>query len=770
MALQPDDLAQLRLSAIVSSSEDAIISKDLSGTITSWNRAAERIFGYTEAEAVGQSIRLIVPPELYADEDEVLRRIRGGEVVEHYETDRIRKDGARVRVSLTVSPIRTTAGKVIGASKIARDITERIRLQRDARWLTAIINSSDDAIVGKDLNGVVQSWNPAAERLFGYTAAEIVGRSIRLIIPPERQSEEDHVLATIRRGDTVDHLETVRLRKDGSRVTILLTVSPIRANDGTIVGASKIARDIERTQRAQRDARRLAAIVDSSDDAIVSKDLDGIVTSWNRAAEKMFGYTPNEMIGQSIRKLLPEERQSEEDVVLARIRRGERVEHYETIRQRKNGERFPVSLTVSPILDAAGRVMGASKIARDITERVRTDEERRRLLAIAQDATRLRDEFLATLSHELRTPLNAILGYARMMRSGLLTGDKLTRAVDTVARNANSLAQIVEDVLDVSSIISGKLRLSIQTVDVSAIVREALETVRPAVEAKGLRVTTTIDSNVPPVKGDPARLQQILWNLLSNAVKFTPRGGRIAVDVHCNELFVNVSVADTGIGIPAEFLPYVFDRFRQADSGISRAHGGLGLGLAISRHLVELQGGRIAASSDGPNTGATFSVEFPIESAPSTEDGADEQRPTAADRPPDLLVPRLDDMVVLAVDDDPDALSLVEEILGATGARVIAVRSAQAALDALEHQIPDVLVADLGMPGMTGFDLIEKVRKSDRRQLRDLPAVALTAYARSEDRAKALLAGFHAHLPKPVDPETLMATVASLAGRTPVSD
>ena len=393
--------------------------------------------------------------------------------------------------------------------------------------LAAIVSSSDDAIISKDLAGTITSWNNAAERIFGYTEAEAVGQSIYLIIPPERQSEEEHVLATIRRGDVVDHFETERMRKDGSRVTVSLTVSPIRDAHGTIVGASKIARDIGRAQRVQRDALRLAAIVDSSDDAIVSKDLDGIVTSWNRAAERMFGYTAEEMIGQSIRKLLPDDRQSEEDVVLGRIRRGERLEHYETIRQRKNGERFPVSLTVSPILTAEGVVIGASKIARDITDRVRTDEERRRLLSIAQDASRLRDEFLATLSHELRTPLNAILGYARMMRSGLLAGDKLARAVDTVARNANSLAQIVEDVLDVSSIISGKIRLNIQTRRRAG--RWSTKRSKPSgrrSKRRGCASPRPSDDDVPAVKGDPARLQQILWNLLANAVKFTPRGGK----------------------------------------------------------------------------------------------------------------------------------------------------------------------------------------------------------------------------------------------------
>ena len=439
--------AQVRLAAIVASSADPMISIDLTGTVTSWNAAAERLYGHTEAEAVGQSIRLIIPPELYHEEEEVLRQVKAGGVVDSYETVRVRKDGGRIDVSLTVSPIAKADGRIVGVAKIARDITDRKRFERDALHCAAIVDSSDDAIVSKTLDGTIVSWNRGAERIFGYTAAEVIGRPIRLIIPPDRQAEEDYVLDRVRQGEVLKHFETVRVRKDGTTVPIALTVSPIRSADGKIVGASKIARDLSRSQHLQGDAQRLVAIVDSSDDAIVGKDLNGIVTSWNPAAEAMFGFSADEMIGQSIRRLVPDDRQTEEDHVLSKIRRGERVEHYETIRRRKDGSMIPVSLTVSPIRNLDGRVIGASKIARDITDRKRAEDERQRLLQLARDASRLKDEFLATLSHELRTPLNAIVGYVRMMQSGLLTGEKQTRGLDTVARNVTSLVQIVEDVL-----------------------------------------------------------------------------------------------------------------------------------------------------------------------------------------------------------------------------------------------------------------------------------------------------------------------------------
>jgi PAS domain S-box-containing protein len=629
--------------------------------------------------------------------------------------------------------------------------------------LAAIIASSDDAIVSNDLDGVITSWNPAAERLFGYAAVEVIGRPIRPIIPPEYQTEEDEALATIRRGGMVDLFETMRRHKNGTSVPISLTISPIRTATGEIIGASTIARELTRTQHARRDA--LAAIVDSSDDAIVSKDLNGIVTSWNAAAEVMFGFSAHEMVGQSIRRIIPSDRQDEEDVVLSRIRRGERVDHFETVRQRKDGSAMPVSLTVSPIRRGDGRVVGASKIARDTSERKRAEEERQRLLGIARDASRLKDEFLATLSHELRTPLNAIVGYLRMMQAGLLVGDKQARAMDTVVRNAASLTQIVEDVLDVSRIISGKVRLEVQPVELSLIIEQTVETVRPAADAKGLRLATIVDPHAPPVSGDPERLRQVLWNLCSNAVKFTERGGQVQIRLERVNSHVAVTVSDTGVGIDADFLPYVFDRFRQADAGYARTRGGLGLGLAISRHLVELQGGRIFVDSAGPGKGSTFRVDLPVRSvAVATPVEPYEHPHTPAGAGP-IGVPTLRGVQVLAVDDDRDSLALVREILEVTGATVITADSGDEALKKLARLNPDVLLADLGMPHMDGFELIDRVRRSEHVGIGDLPAIALTAFARSEDRTRALRCGFQLHLAKPIEPAELMAAVAALARR-----
>src|SRR5581483_10683377 len=536
-----------------------------------------------------------------------------------------------------------------------------------------------------------------------------------------------------------------------------------------MTGTVRVARDVSGRLQSERAARRLAAIVASSDDAIISKDLNGIVMSWNDAAERMFGYTADEMIGESIRKLIPADRQSEEDEVLSRLRRGEKVDHFDTIRQHKSGTLVPISLTVSPVLDADGRVVGASKIARDVSDKRAAEAERERLLAIAegnaaaaQQASRLKDEFLATLSHELRTPLNAILGYSRMIKSGIVTPENQVRAIAAVERNAAALAQIVEDVLDVSRIISGKLRLQVEPIDLGDVVRHAIETVRPAADAKHIRLEVAIEPDAGRVSGDAERLQQVVWNILSNAVKFTPRDGRVDVRVASEDGSVALTVRDTGIGITKEFLPHIFERFRQQDSSTTRERGGLGLGLGIARQLVEMHGGTIEATSDGPDTGATFRVVLPQVSDAAAEPRWPARTVASADARP---LRELEGVRVLVVDDDPDALAMARDILEAAGADVAVAPSAADALALVSAVRPDVLVADLAMPRVDGFELIARVRAAPDAAVRRVPAAALTAYARSEDSAKALRSGFQMHLAKPIDPAALTAAVAELAHR-----
>src|SRR5581483_11199343 len=435
----------------------------------------------------------------------------------------------------------------------------------------------------------------------------------------------------------------------------------------------------------------LAAIVASSDDAIVSKNLDGIIMSWNAGAERLFGYTVAEAIGRPILMLLPPDRVQEETDILATLVRGERIDHFETERLRKDGQRIDVSLSVSPLKDARGRIVGGAKIARDITARKRLDVEREELLAkeraarsAAEAANRAKDAFLATISHELRSPLSPILAWARMLRTSALDPDKTQRAIETIERNARAQAQLIDDLLDISRIVSGKLRLQVAPVDLVKVIEAAIEVVQPAADAKGIRLQPLLDSDTGPVAGDPARLQQVVWNLLSNAIKFTPRGGRVQATLERVNSHVEIAVSDTGQGISSEFLPHLFERFQQADTGTTRMHGGLGLGLAIVRHIVELHGGTVVAESPGEGAGATFTVKLPRMIFARTAGDAERRHPTVAatrDERPLRPLADLAGVRVLVVDDEPDSNDVVSSALTACGAEVRVAGSAAQGLE-----------------------------------------------------------------------------------------
>ena len=371
-------------------------------------------------------------------------------------------------------------------------------------------------------------------------------------------------------------------------------------------------------RRAELSSLQLAAIVESSEDAIVSKDPDGVVTSWNQAAERMFGYSAAEMIGQSIRRIIPADRQSEEDDVLRRVRNGETVNHYETVRCRKDGSYIHISLTVSPIYDRDGRIIGASKIARDISERKQLEAEREALLAReqaartqAEEANRMKDEFLAVLSHELRTPLNAILGWTQVVQGWRSDPATIRRALEVIDRNARAQAHLVDDLLDVSRIVSGKLQIAFDRIDLTSVLSAAVDGIRPAARDQGVELDVAVGEGAQWVMGDADRLQQVISNVLSNAVKFTPAGGQVAARLDRDWRQPRIVITDTGEGISPAFLPYVFDRFRQADGSAARQHGGLGLGLAVARHIVEAHGGTIVAESAGEGLGSTFTIRFP---------------------------------------------------------------------------------------------------------------------------------------------------------------
>lgn len=506
----------------------------------------------------------------------------------------------------------------------------------------------------------------------------------------------------------------------------------------------------------------LAAIIRSSDDAIVSKDLNGIILSWNPAAERIFEFTADEAIGKSIQIIIPDDRRAEELEVLAKVSAGEGVDHYETVRRRKDGGLIDISLTVSPVRDSSGKIVGASKVARDITDRKRLAEavhsQLMRERTFQAEANRIKDQFLATLSHELRTPLNAIIGWAEMLLAGTLTEQEKELGLKTIERNARAQVQLVDDLLDVGRITSGKMRLQIQSVDLVEIAKAAMDIVRPSATAKKIKLSGEWKRPELMVQGDPDRLQQVAWNLLSNAIKFTPARGQVTVRVEPDsEGNACLITQDSGAGIAERFLPHVFDRFRQQDGSLTRRHGGLGLGLAIVRQIVELHGGSVDVQSLGENEGSTFTVVLP---------GAASRRKTGvvtADQ--DFAQARLEGVRVLIVDDHADDRELLAVILRRQDAEVRSVESAAEALEVIESWQPDVLVSDIEMPGEDGYALIRKVRDLPNPLASGIPAIAVTAYAGIEDRQRAIGAGYEYHVAKPIDRMRLIDAVGSAAGR-----
>ncbi|MFL6216474.1 MAG: PAS domain S-box protein [Blastocatellia bacterium] len=648
-------------------------------------------------------------------------------------------------------------------------------LSENRKLLAITLGSIGDAVIATDTEGRITFINPVAESLTGWRRGEAIGRPLAevfvIVNEGTRQPVESPVDKVLREGVIVGLANhTVLIRKDGSDVPIDDSGAPIKDDQGQLSGVVLVFRDISERRRVEEALSFVASIVESSEDAIIGKRLDGTIVSWNTGAERLYGYRAEEVVGKHIRLLVDPE-QDDIDRILEQLRSGNRVHHYETIRVKKSGERVDVALTISPIKGPNGTLTGASTIARDISERKQAERERERLLAeaqraraLAEDANRLKDEFLATVSHELRTPLNAIVGWSHMLRNRSFDEATTERALETIERNAKVQAQIVEDILDVSRIITGKLRLNVQPIDIASIIESALDSVRPAADAKEIRVQTILDPHTAPVSGDGNRLQQVVWNLLSNAVKFTPRGGRIEVRLQQADSHAEIVVTDTGQGIQSELLPFVFDRFRQGDSTSTRIHGGLGLGLAIVRHLIELHGGTVTAASAGQDHGAVFTVRLPLMALHS--EGYDAER--AAMSPPltsSQNAPDLSGLRVLIVDDEPDTRDMLRLMIEQFGAQVRACASSREAVGVFQEWPPNIIISDIEMPGEDGYQLMRQIRELAPTRGKT-PAVALTAYARAEDRLRAISAGYQMHVAKPADPLELALVIARLASRT----
>ena len=500
-------------------------------------------------------------------------------------------------------------------------------------------------------------------------------------------------------------------------------------------------------------------------------DLQGIATTWNEGVERLLGYTRAEFVGLNTEMLF-----SADDVAKGVHQRELQVAAEEGSSAndlwllQKGGTPFFASSILSRAMDAAGHVIGFSVVLRDRTAWKLAQQERdvllereRKVRQEAEQASRLKDEFLATLSHELRSPLNAIVGWVHIARRHAGDNAELARSLDTIERNVRAQTQIVNDLLDMSRIMTGEVPLNLQTIDLRDAVINAVEAARPAADAKSVRLEKSLATSIGWTRVDPARLQQVLWNLLANAVKFTPPGGCIRVALERASSHAEIVIQDCGVGIAPAFLPFVFERFRQEDSSTTRRHGGLGLGLSIVKSLVELHGGSVKAASPGEGQGSTFAVTLPIVSVHAEEAGAESRMRAALDL---HALPRLDHVSVLVVDDEADSLLFFGRLLEECGARVLLAVDAEQAMDVLSNEPVDILISDIGMAGTDGYQLIGQVRALEDDRVATIPAVAVTAYARADDRRRLLLAGFQMHLSKPVEPQELVAGISSLVGLT----
>ncbi|HLA12777.1 MAG TPA: PAS domain S-box protein [Pyrinomonadaceae bacterium] len=777
---QPSEWFQVTLSSI----GDAVIATDNHGRITFLNTVAETLTGWNLEAAQGQPLEKVfhVVNETTRQpvENPALRAIKEGVIVglaNH--TVLVARDGRETVIDDSAAPIRSN-GETIGAVLVFRDTSERRKAEQTSALLSGIVESSDDAIISKSLDGTILTWNNAAERLFEYSADEVIGKHITVIIPRDRLHEEQIILERLRKGGRIDHYETIRVSKSGKLIDISLTVSPIRNSEGEIIGASKIGRDITARKLADEALRQqrewLQVTLSSIGDAVIATDMNGIVTFLNPVAASLTGWSREEAKGRPLDEVFrivnETTRQPVENPALRAIREGTIVglaNH--TMLIAKDGSEIAIDDSGAPIRATGGDLLGSVLIFRDITERRLAEEERTRLLASeraareqAEAASRAKDEFVATISHEIRSPLNAIVGWAQMLSTGKLDQDETARAIETITRNARIQVKLIEDLLDISRVITGKLNLSFRAVDPQKVVEAALDSIRPAAEAKSIQIDLDLEASDNLVSADPDRLQQICWNLLSNAVKFTPRHGRIGVQMQRVDSRLEFTVKDSGAGIAPEFLPFVFDRFSQANTTTERKYGGLGLGLAIARHLVEMHGGAIRAESPGEGQGATFTVAIPLRVVRENPKDSVER----LGGPDGLLgsAPALLGLRLLVLDDEAETRELLTTMLQEKGAEVRECATADEALATIEQWQPHVVVSDIGMPGEDGYSFIKRLRALEAQRGWSIPAVALTAYARSEDRMRALAAGFRMHVTKPVEALELIVVIASLTGRT----
>jgi PAS domain S-box-containing protein len=749
----------------------AIFMLSPQGIVTTWNAGAERIKGYKADEIIGEHFSRFYPSEAVArgwPAEELKRATAQGRFED--EGWRVRKDGSQFWASVIITPLWDEAGTLVGFGKVTRDLTERMHseenarrllqeeaarqateeaareIQRERRQLQVTLSSIGDAVIVTDERGMVTFLNPAAVALTGWEAHEAAGKPLeqifRIINELTGRAVDNPVERVLREGVVVGLANhTVLVARDGREIPIDDSGAPIREEGEAITGAVLVFRDVTESRQATETRLYLAAIVESSDDAIIGQTLDGMIASWNRGAERLYGYTEEEIIGKPLSVLVPTDHPDELPELIERCKRGELIEHLETQRIRKDGSRVEVSLTISPVRNAEGKIVGASKISRDIT--ARKEEDRRK------------SEFIALLAHELRNPLAPLRNALQVMRLAGADQAAVEQSRQMMERQLQYLTRLVDDLLDVSRISLGKLHLQKERLSISEVVQNALEICEALVRNQDHELTVALTEEPMFLDADKTRLAQALCNLLNNAVKYSAAGSRVRLAAWREGNEAVISVKDAGVGIPREMLPRVFDLFTQIDRSLEKAQGGLGVGLTIVKRLVEMHGGRVEARSEGHGQGSEFFIRLPL--VPSFGREPSERNAPAVPKP-------VNGHRILVVDDNADSATSLAMLLKFKGYET---RTAQDGAEGMQRAAefqPDLILLDIGMPKINGYEVCRRIREESWGK--PIRIVALTGWGQDEDKRRSAEAGFNGHLVKPVEPAALDRLLTELEAPT----
>lgn len=762
-------LAARLLASIVESSNDAILSKSLEGIIQSWNGAAERLFGYTAAQAIGRHISLIIPPERIDEEDRIIASLNAGRRIEHFETERVRSDGRRILVSLSISPLKDDEGRVIGASKIVRDVTDHRLLEQRQRLLLADANEANAKFQAffeqgaffagiTDLNGILLEANRLSWEACGFTKGQSIGLPFwegPWWSPSPQLSERIRAATVQAAGGQPFRSEMPYFVADGSERVADVTIQPIRDEAGHVLFLAPLGVDITDRKRAEADREKFVALVESSTDFIAMCDLNGVPFFVNRAGLDMIGLESIEE-ARSVTLtafFFPEDQARIVQEFLPTVLREGHGEIEVRFRHFKTGHARWMAYKVLTLPDASGSPMGFATVSQDITERKRLEDNLRGLATDLSEADRRKNEFLAMLAHELRNPLAPISNAARALRLGGRDGDALQSASEMLTRQVGQMSRLVDDLLDVNRITRGRIELRKERIELAPIVSQAVEAARPLYKSMDHELTVTLPEEPMLLDADPMRLAQVVGNLLNNAGKFTDKGGHVWLSVEREGDQAVIRVRDNGIGIAQEDIPGLFEMFAQVDTSLERSRGGLGIGLTLVKTLVEMHGGAVDAHSNGLGRGSEFTVRLPVlsdASRPAPEPALAGPLPSTGRR-------------VLIVDDSMDGAESLAILLQLGGHETHTAHDGVQAIEAVERIRPDVVLLDIGLPGMNGYEVCRRLRQEPWGK--DLVLMALTGWGQDEDRHRSKEAGFDVHLVKPVDYDGLLKLLASVPAR-----